>query len=136
MIPNYKIKPESITLQDCPLDICYEGHILNGKFTFEELTGCYHNIKKFDLYLGDRYKVKIYQLIGMRNETTFSLHPIHHQNIYEDTDYLYIFSIPQGLELKDCLIPGFNWYRVDHWDRLFQVVPSVLKQPNISSFQD
>lgn len=136
MIPIYKIPPEKITLQDCPLDIYYEGNILNGKFTFEELSGYYHNIKKYHLFLGDTYKVNIYQLTGMRNETSFSLYPIHHQNIWDDIDYLYVLSIPQGLELSYCLIPGQNWYRVDHWDRLFQVIPSVIKQPNITEPRD
>lgn len=136
MIPEYKIQPEKITLQDCPLDIYYEGHRINGKFTFEELVGLYYNVKKYQLYLGDKYRVNIYQLLGIKNEKVFSLCPIHHQNIYDNPDYLYIFSIPKGLELSDCLIPGQIWYRLDYWGRLFQVVPSVFDSKLISNTRD
>lgn len=135
MKPTYKIDPEKITLADCPLDIIYESNKINGKFTFEELANFYSSVSKFNLSI-NLYQITIYQLRGYRNETVFILQSPHHQDIFDNIEYLYIFSIPQGLSLNDCLIPGQNFYRIDHWDRLFQVVPSILNQPKFEDTQD
>lgn len=135
MKPTYKIDPEKITLADCPLDIISEGNRLNGKFTFEELASLYSSISKYNLSINS-YQVTIYQLRGHRDETSFILQSHHHQDIFDNIQYLYVFSMPLGLTLKDCLIPGQDYYRIDHWDRIFQVVPSILNQPNIQNLRD
>lgn len=136
MTPTYKVSPDHIFLKDCPLEIYYEGNKLSENFTFEELSGYYHNINKYGIYLGEGYLVWLYQLTGIKKKNTFSLYPIHHQSIYDDVEYLYVFPIPRELGLKSCLIPGTTWYHKNEDDLLFQVVPSILEHPNITAARD
>lgn len=119
---------ESLKLMECPLNIAFEGHIINGKFTFEELTRVYWSINKeitTKYFTGVSIKpIYGYILRGMMENNTFALESYHH---YPDEPHkLIIMRIPEGKPLEDFISPASIWIR-NNGKFLFQIIPSVIK---------
>ena len=119
---------ESLKLMECPLNIAFEGHIINGKFTFEELTRVYWSINKEIItkyFTGVSIKpIYGYTLMGMMENNTFALESYHH---YPDEPHkLIIMRIPEGKPLEDFISPASIWTR-NNGKFLFQITPSVIR---------
>lgn len=123
---------ESLKLMECPLNIAFEGHIINGKFTFEELTRVYWSINKEIItqtitkcFTGVSVKpIYGYILRGMMENNTFALESYHH---YPDEPHkLIIIRIPGGKPLEDFISPSSIWTR-NNGKFLFQIIPSVIR---------
>lgn len=113
---------------ECPLNIAFEGHILNGKFTFEELTQVYMAINKEIItkwFTGISVKPLYgYTLIGRMENNTFALESYHH---YPDEPHkLIITRIPEGKPLEDFISPSSIWTR-NNGKFLFQVIPELIR---------
>ena len=119
---------ESLKLMECPLNIAYEGHILNGKFTFEELTKIYMAIEKKPL-LPDKLNgyilnIEGYVIKGRMENNTFTLESFHH---YPDEPHkLIIMRIPDRIPLEDFISPSSIWTR-NNGKFLFQVIPEPIR---------
>lgn len=119
---------ESLKLMECPLNIAFEGHILNGKFTFEELTSVYMAINKETItkYLseGSLKPIQGYTITGKMENNTFALESYHH---YPDEPHkLIIMRIPEGESLSDFISPSSLWTR-NNGKFLFQVIPEPIR---------
>lgn len=119
---------ESLKLMECPLNIAYEGHILNGKFTFEELTKVYMAINKEII---NKYSIGVsikpmygYILSGRMENNIFALESFHH---YSDEPHkLIIMRIPEGKPLEDFISSSSIWTR-NNGKFLFQVIPEPIR---------
>lgn len=119
---------ESLKLMECPLNIAFEGHILNGKFTFEELTQVYMAINKEIItkyFTGVSIKpIYGYILMGRMENNTFAIESYHH---YPDEPHkLIIMRIPEGKPLEDFISPSSIWTR-NNGKFLFQVIPEPIR---------
>lgn len=113
---------------ECPLNIAFEGHILNGKFTFEELTQVYMAINKEIItkyFTGVSIKpIYGYILRGRMENNTFAIESYHH---YPDEPHkLIIMRIPEGKPLEDFISPSSIWTR-NNGKFLFQVIPEPIR---------
>lgn len=122
---------ESLKLMECPLNIAFEGHILNGKFTFEELTEVYWSINKelITSYFTEGSVKPIYGYIlrGRMENNTFAIESYHH---YPDEPHkLIIMRIPEGKPLENFISPSSLWTR-NNGKFLFQIIPSVIRMGN------
>lgn len=119
---------ESLKLMECPLNIAFEGYIINGKFTFEELTRVYWSINKEIItkyFTGVSIKpIYGYILRGIMENNTFAIESHHH---YSDEPHkLIIMRIPEGKPLEDFISPSSIWTR-NNGKFLFQIIPSVIR---------
>lgn len=114
---------------ECPLNIAFEGHILNGKFTFEELTSIYMAINKgiiFKTHINPLYIKPIYGYIlnGKMENNTFAIESYHH---YPDEPHkLIIIRVPEEKPLERFISPSSIWT----WNNgkfLFQVIPESIR---------
>lgn len=118
---------EHLKLMECPLNIAFEGHILNGKFTFEELTKVYGSINKEIItkwFTGVSIKpIYGYILRGRMEGNIFAIESYHH---YPDEPHkLIIMRIPEGKSLEDFISPSSLWTR-NNGKFLFQVIPESI----------
>ena len=119
---------ESLKLMECPLNIAFEGHIINGKFTFEELIRVYWSINKEIItkyFTGVSIKpIYGYILRGMMENNIFALESYHHYP--DEPNKLIIMRTPKGKPLEDFISPASIWVR-NNGKFLFQIIPSVIK---------
>lgn len=113
---------------ECPLNIAFEGHILNGKFTFEELTQVYWSINKESItsYFTEGSIKPLYGYIlrGRMENNIFTLESFHH---YPDEPHkLIIMRAPDRIPLEDFISPSSIWTR-NNGKFLFQVIPEPIR---------
>ena len=119
---------ESLKLRECPLNIAFEGHIINGKFTFEELTKVYMAIEKKSL-LPDKLNgyilnIEGYVIKGRMENNTFALESFHH---YPDEPHkLIIMRVPDRIPLEDFISQSSIWTQ-NNGKFLFQVIPEPIR---------
>lgn len=119
---------ESLKLMECPLNIAFEGHLLNGKFTLEELIRVYWSINKEIItkyFTGVSIKpIYGYILRGRMENNTFALESFHH---YPDEPHkLIIIRVPDRIPLEDFISQSSIWTR-NNGKFLFQVIPEPIR---------